>query len=317
MACDSPWPGSRLVKVGRRLVARPTTEVHARPSVDIAGLVEDERNRWPPRSSWPESNRAAHDPEPARPMSFTLSEIVPWGRSLPTSTCACSDWATPSCACEFSVARMGRRVSTRRAHAAVRGSCRAIRSINSMPWRFVSGSMRRRRKCSSRRARTPTRSCGAPFRRSTSSAPSGWRRWRNFSRITTGACAGQRYLAASLPSLPFADGSFDLALCSHFLFLYSERLDADFHAASVLELCRVARQVRIFPLLSLDGRRSPWIEPVCDRLRGAGHVVSLPTVDYEFQRGGNQMMEIRRGSCSRGRQDADEPTPAFNERTYA
>jgi len=40
-------PGPRLVKVGRRLVARPTSDVHARPSVDIAGLVEDERNRWP------------------------------------------------------------------------------------------------------------------------------------------------------------------------------------------------------------------------------------------------------------------------------
>jgi hypothetical protein len=110
--------------------------------------------------------------------------------------------------------------------------------------------------------------------------------------------AEQRYLPASLPSLPFADASFDLALCSHFLFLYSERLNADFHVASVLELCRVARQVRIFPLLSLDGRRSPWIEPVCDRLVGTGHVVSLKTVDYEFQRGGNQMMEIRLASTA-------------------
>ena len=40
-------PGPRLVKVGRRLVARPTAEVNARPNVDIAALVEDERNRWP------------------------------------------------------------------------------------------------------------------------------------------------------------------------------------------------------------------------------------------------------------------------------
>jgi len=40
-------PGTRLVKVGRRLVARPTAEVNARPTVDIAALVEDERNRWP------------------------------------------------------------------------------------------------------------------------------------------------------------------------------------------------------------------------------------------------------------------------------
>jgi AbrB family looped-hinge helix DNA binding protein len=40
-------PGPRLVKVGRRLVARPTSDVNARPSVDVATLVEDERNRWP------------------------------------------------------------------------------------------------------------------------------------------------------------------------------------------------------------------------------------------------------------------------------
>lgn len=40
-------PGPRLVKVGRRLVARPTSDVNTRRSVDIASLVEDERNRWP------------------------------------------------------------------------------------------------------------------------------------------------------------------------------------------------------------------------------------------------------------------------------
>jgi AbrB family looped-hinge helix DNA binding protein len=40
-------PGPRLVKVGRRLVARPTSDVHTRPALDVASLVEDERNRWP------------------------------------------------------------------------------------------------------------------------------------------------------------------------------------------------------------------------------------------------------------------------------
>jgi AbrB family looped-hinge helix DNA binding protein len=40
-------PGPRLVKVGRRLVARPTSDVNTRRAVDIASLVEDERNRWP------------------------------------------------------------------------------------------------------------------------------------------------------------------------------------------------------------------------------------------------------------------------------
>jgi AbrB family looped-hinge helix DNA binding protein len=40
-------PGPKLVKVGRRLVARPTVGADDRPAVDIAALIEEERNRWP------------------------------------------------------------------------------------------------------------------------------------------------------------------------------------------------------------------------------------------------------------------------------
>jgi AbrB family looped-hinge helix DNA binding protein len=39
--------GPRLVKIGRRLVARPTVAPDARPIIDVAALVEAERNRWP------------------------------------------------------------------------------------------------------------------------------------------------------------------------------------------------------------------------------------------------------------------------------
>jgi len=40
-------PGPRLVKIGRRLVARPTVPADSRPDLDIAALIEEERNRWP------------------------------------------------------------------------------------------------------------------------------------------------------------------------------------------------------------------------------------------------------------------------------
>ncbi len=40
-------PGPRVLKVGRRLVARPTAPAEGRPNINIAGLVEEERNRWP------------------------------------------------------------------------------------------------------------------------------------------------------------------------------------------------------------------------------------------------------------------------------
>ena len=60
-----------------------------------------------------------------------------------------------------------------------------------------------------------------------------------------------RYVDASLPYLPFESNSFEIALCSHFLFLYSEQYSLEFHLDSIAEMCRVAKEVRIFPLLEL------------------------------------------------------------------
>ena len=42
-----PKPDYFRVKVGRRLVARPTVAADDRPVIDIAALIEEERNRWP------------------------------------------------------------------------------------------------------------------------------------------------------------------------------------------------------------------------------------------------------------------------------
>lgn len=102
-----------------------------------------------------------------------------------------------------------------------------------------------------------------------------------------------RYVDAELPSLPFADRSFDLALCSHFLFLYSEQLGEKFHEAAIAELCRVAGEVRVFPLLALDWARSPFADRAVERLRRAGHEVSVERVPYEFARGAHEMLRIR------------------------
>lgn len=101
-----------------------------------------------------------------------------------------------------------------------------------------------------------------------------------------------RYVDAELPTLPFANASFDLALCSHFLFLYTAQLDEAFHRSAIREMCRVASEVRIFPLLTLGGQRSPYVECSTEEARHAGFDVSIEDVPYEFQRGGNQMMRI-------------------------
>lgn len=40
-------PGPKIVRKGNRLVARPTAPPENRPHIDLARLVEEERNRWP------------------------------------------------------------------------------------------------------------------------------------------------------------------------------------------------------------------------------------------------------------------------------
>lgn len=101
-----------------------------------------------------------------------------------------------------------------------------------------------------------------------------------------------RYIAGALPDLGFQDGEFDLALCSHFLFLYSGQFSLEFHIRSLEELCRVAREVRVFPLLELGSTRSRHLDRVTGHLTGNGYRCKIETVPYEFQRGGNEMLSV-------------------------
>ncbi|MCY7321645.1 MAG: SAM-dependent methyltransferase [Phormidesmis sp. CAN_BIN36] len=102
-----------------------------------------------------------------------------------------------------------------------------------------------------------------------------------------------RYQQESLPDLPFDSQQFDLALCSHFLFLYSDQLSFAFHLASIVEMCRVAAIVRIFPLLvNMTGETSPFLEPVMQELTAQGYSVRIKQVSYEFQKGGNQLLQV-------------------------
>jgi hypothetical protein len=102
-----------------------------------------------------------------------------------------------------------------------------------------------------------------------------------------------RYLNESLPSLPFPDASFDLALSSHLLFLYSAALSLEFHVASIVEMLRVAREARVYPLTQIGGGPSPHAAPVIAALRDEGYAVERKATAYEFQRGATEILRIR------------------------
>jgi hypothetical protein len=101
-----------------------------------------------------------------------------------------------------------------------------------------------------------------------------------------------RYIYHELPNpLNFADQQFDLGLSSHFLTLY-DQLGLEFHIESITEMLRLCKEVRIFPLLNLNVEKSKVLDGIMEFF-GENFDVKIVQVDYEFQKGGNQMLSIK------------------------
>lgn len=104
----------------------------------------------------------------------------------------------------------------------------------------------------------------------------------------------KRYIFNELPKLSFKNDSFDLVLSSHFLFLYSEHFDLQFHIDALLEMCRVSqKEVKIFPLCDLKNQKSKYIEPIIEILNNNGFETQIIKSNYEFQKGVNEVLSIK------------------------
>ena len=107
-----------------------------------------------------------------------------------------------------------------------------------------------------------------------------------------------RYAVGELPRLAYDAGSFDLGLCSHFLFLYSAQIDLAFHIAAIEEMLRVCKEVRVFPLLNLQLEKSPHLDETIAQLQRQ-YQCDIQKVAYQLQRGGgeisgNEMLRVRK-----------------------
>ena len=100
-----------------------------------------------------------------------------------------------------------------------------------------------------------------------------------------------RYVSACLPELPFLSESFDLVLCSHLLFLYSAEFDSEMHLSFLREMLRIGREVRVFPLLDMDGKLSAHLEDTIQALRVSTHVELVP-LSFEFRSGDSKMLRL-------------------------
>jgi SAM-dependent methyltransferase len=102
------------------------------------------------------------------------------------------------------------------------------------------------------------------------------------------------YIQGDIKNLPFGDEAFDLVLCSHLLFIYDHRLDYEFHLKAVLEMLRVAKgELRIYPLVKNRGVKSDFVDRIMDDVPDVK--MEIVRVDYEFRKGGNEMLKIVKG----------------------
>lgn len=104
-----------------------------------------------------------------------------------------------------------------------------------------------------------------------------------FGKDYDAGCAEGRYQAASLPTLPFEDKTFDLVISANMLFTYSstetggllptEIFDLDFHLRSVRELIRVSRkEVRLYPVMTNHAKKHlhPYAAQIVGKLAADG-----------------------------------------------
>ena len=103
----------------------------------------------------------------------------------------------------------------------------------------------------------------------------------------------ERYVAAELPRLPFADGEFDLTLVSYFLFAYQDRLDYEFHRDSILQIMRVTRgEARIYPTVTFEAQPSEFIPMLrADPALQSFEFAEIKT-DFEFLVNSNSFLKV-------------------------
>ena len=102
-----------------------------------------------------------------------------------------------------------------------------------------------------------------------------------------------RYVYHELPNrTDFADNTFDIGLSSHFLLMYTS-LGYNFHIRAIDEMLRVCKEIRITPIVDLDGNPSELTAQIIEHYQNS-YKVQVVKTSYLFLKNGNQMLCIRK-----------------------
>lgn len=97
--------------------------------------------------------------------------------------------------------------------------------------------------------------------------------------------------------LPFADFSFDFALCAHYLFDDSGIKDIAYHLNVLRELARVAKEIRIYPI-DKAGQVSPLLGPVLLGLQQENYGAEVRQVETSPERLNHALLRVWAQQCA-------------------
>jgi hypothetical protein len=105
-----------------------------------------------------------------------------------------------------------------------------------------------------------------------------------------------RYIYSASSHLPFNNQQFELALCSDLMF--NSQAQEEFGPMKIVdELCRVANEVRVFPLLNEKGDITESLGVVMATLHQRNFGVEIREVSYHELKGGNAMLRVWAKEC--------------------
>jgi len=107
----------------------------------------------------------------------------------------------------------------------------------------------------------------------------------------------KRFITGTLPNLPFDDETFSLVLCNHFLFLYQDQLDLEFHLQALREMIRVTTKggmIRIYPLVGFKNERYPYLDELVEALNDENAIVKTTETTFRFVPTATELLTINK-----------------------
>lgn len=104
-----------------------------------------------------------------------------------------------------------------------------------------------------------------------------------------------RYIDATVPDTGLEGNRYALILCSHFLFLYADQFDVEFHIRAIRELIRLCRpggEIRLYPLSTLKRERYPHMTTLLDAIRSDGVTADITPTPFRFLQSADAYLRI-------------------------